>query len=114
MKTLAAFLIAASFLAYAEVQAQAQYDSVRFQHLSDSAWHELRSYDYYGWAFQWDSIFLVRWTSWSCDDIHEREDQRRAREDARLRKQFEEINAPFPEYTNTKKRKTKNELTDGH
>jgi hypothetical protein len=112
MKTLPAFLIAASFLAAAEIQAQAPFDSVRFQHQMDSAWYELRSYDFYGWAFQWDSIFMVRWTSWTCDDIHDREDERRASEDAYLRKRFEETSAPFPEYTNAKKRKTKNELTE--
>ena len=102
MKTLPAFLIAASFLAAAEVQAQTQYDSARFIHLSDSAWHELRSYDWYCWAFQWDSIFLVRWTSWTCADINEREDTRRAKEEARLRKKNGEDDAAFPEYNGTK------------
>lgn len=114
MKTLPAFLIAATFLTAAEVQAQAQFDSVRFQHLQDSAWHELRSYDWYCWAFQWDSIYMVRWTSWTCADIHDREDKRRAREDAYQRKRNGEDDAAFPEYTIIKKRKDQKVISARH
>jgi hypothetical protein len=114
MKTLAALIITSFLVSEADVCAQTQFDSVRFQHLSDSAWQELRSYDFYCWAFQWDSIFLVRWTSWSCDDIHDREDQKRAKEDAYQRRYFEETSAPFPEYTNAKKRKDQKVISAQH
>ncbi len=114
MKSLPAFLIGASFFAAAEVLAQTQFDSTRFEKQKAIGWHELISYDYYCWAFQWDSLFLVRWTSWTCDEINEREDQRRAREDAYQRKRFEETSAPFPEYTIAKKRKDQKVISARH
>jgi hypothetical protein len=90
-------------LSAAQVNAQLPYDSARYQHLKDSAWTELRSYDYYGWAFEWDSMYLLRWSSWTCVGIHEREDMRRAKEESRLRKRNEEDDEAFPEYNETKK-----------
>jgi hypothetical protein len=107
MKTLPAFLVAASFLAASEVQAQTKFDSVRYQHQKDSAWHELTNYDAYCWAFQWDSLYLVRWTSWTCDEINEREDERRARQDAYEKKRNEEDDAAFPEYSIIKRKDQK-------
>jgi hypothetical protein len=112
MKTLSTFFIACFLVSAANLKAQDTYDSVRSKHLRDSAWHELVSYDYYGWAFQWDSIYLVRWTSWTCSDINERE--RRANEDIYLRKRFDEISAPFPEYLKSRKAKSKIDLTERH
>ena len=114
MKTTAVFLLACFLLAESDVKAQIKYDSIRSKHLRDSAWDDLHSYDYYGWAFEWDSMYLVRWTSWSCEAINEREDTRRAKEEARLRKRTEEDDAAFPEYTKAKNRKSKKELTERH
>jgi len=114
MKTTAVFLLACWIIAAADTKAQDTYDPIRSQHLRDSAWRQLVSYDYYCWAFEWDSIYLDRWTSWTCEAIHEREDYRRAKEEARLRKRTEEDDAAFPEYTRAKKRKSKIELTERH
>lgn len=110
MKKPSVFFIACFLLAAADSQAY-QFDSLRWVHQRDSAWKELTSYDYYGWAFQWDSLFLVRWTSWTCNDIHDREEGRRAKEETRLRKKHDEDDAAFPEYTKAKKHKNEKALT---
>jgi hypothetical protein len=103
MKTLAVFLTAVSLTATSDLHPQIQYDSAQWQHLKDSAWVELTSYSHYAWAFEWDSIFFVRWTSWNCEDIHDREVYRRAKVDAYWRRRNGKDDEPFPELNESKK-----------
>ncbi len=112
MKTTAVFLTVTLLLPIAP--AQAQFDSIRWAHQRESAWEALISYDYYSLAFQWDSEYIVRWTNWTCEGIHEREDSKRASVDAYFNKRFEETSAPFPEFTKAKKPKAKKQLAERH
>ncbi|MEI8133782.1 MAG: hypothetical protein WCH46_01745 [bacterium] len=97
-------VITALLIDATSLRAQNLYDSARYQHLSDSAWQELVSYDYYGWAFEWDSIYFARWTYWSCGAIAKREARRRNEINAYYAKRNGEDDSAFPDGLKSKKR----------
>jgi hypothetical protein len=92
--------------------ASADFDSTLWKRERDSAWNAICDYPI---AFQWDSNYMVRWTSWSCAGIHKREDDSRATWNNYFNTRADEDNAAFPEYLSydsVKFRKAQDEAGD--
>lgn len=63
----------------------AQFDSVEWERRSDSVWNTLKGNS----SAVSDSLYLDRWLSdWSCEEIHDREDENRS--EAELNKRWQQ------------------------